>query len=173
MKSPPLCFSWKIEDEYRWRFWQSNPSKQPWSSSDANLPRPISASFLIRTSGNITVKLARLNLPTSSEDIIVSTYSSPQSGPTSPQLVKSMQPRQEDNTRKISKGITAAVNISFTLDRNDDDDEGSYWKSQWLKKCYTLTILRLSTEPLWGNLKVGNISAMFESFSSSVSSSTT
>ena len=62
---------------------------------------------------------------------LVSTYSSAQSGPTSPQAVKSMQPRQEDNTRKISKGITAAVNISFTLDRNDDDDDdGSYWKSQ-------------------------------------------
>ena len=78
---------------------------------------------------------------------LVSTYSSARSGPTSPQAVKSMQPRQEDNTRKISKGITAAVNISFTLD-NDADDDGSYWESQKLKSCYTLTILRLSTEPL-------------------------
>ena len=36
--------------------------------------RPITVSFLICTSGNITVKLARLNLPTSSEDISLNLF---------------------------------------------------------------------------------------------------
>ena len=34
---------------------------------------------------------------------------------TSPQAVKRMHPRQEEKTRKMRSGITAAVNISFTL----------------------------------------------------------
>ena len=46
---------------------------------------------------------------------------------TSPQAVKRMQPRQEEKTRKMRRGITAAVNISFTfhddLDGYDDGDD--------------------------------------------------
>ena len=40
--------------------------------------------------------------------------------PTSPQAVKRMQPMQEEKMRKMRSGITAAVNISFTLDHEHD-----------------------------------------------------
>ena len=94
---------------------------------------------------------------------------------TSPQAVKRMHPRQEEKTRKMRSGITAAVNISFTL--------VIIWifviivmilisftlvKISMIK-IIILTIVRLSMDPRCGNLKAA--SGLFLSNSSKPSSS--